>query len=140
MRRVNTIATRRIGGKGKHSGEPSASERKATAESPRNQPSRQRRLWQRPMPFHGSTEHLPTMARSFRLAAEIRNGSLCLGFASEAAMKKFSEKIEPQECANDLRNVGYVSQLSRTRSSGQDQPLEALRGAAGPDSSSRQLT
>ena len=37
--------------------------------------------------FHGSTELLPVVARSFRLAAEIRNGALCLGFASEAVME-----------------------------------------------------
>ena len=84
MRRVNTIATRRLGGKGKHSGEPSASDRRAAVESPRNQSSRLRRLRQWPIRFHGSTELLPVAARSFRLAAEIRSGALCLGFASEA--------------------------------------------------------
>lgn len=72
----------------KNSGEPSVGDRKAISESPRNQSSRQRRLRHRPMPFHSSAEHLPTMARSLRLAAEIRNGALCLGFASEAVMKE----------------------------------------------------
>ena len=37
MRRVNTIATRRLGGKGRQSGEPSDSDRRATAKSPGNQ-------------------------------------------------------------------------------------------------------
>ena len=90
MRRVNTIATRRLGGKGEYSGEPSASNRRATPESPRNQSSRQCRLRQCPMRLHGSTEHLPTMARSFRLAAETRSGRSCLGSASEVVMREFS--------------------------------------------------
>lgn len=59
-------------------------------ESPENQPSRHRRLRQRPMHFHGWTEHLPTMARSFRLAAAIRSDRSCLGFASEAMMEEFT--------------------------------------------------
>ena len=43
MQRVNTIATRRLGGKVRHTGEPSASDRRATAESPGNESCRQRR-------------------------------------------------------------------------------------------------
>ena len=74
-------------GKGKHFGEPSASNRRASPESPGNRSFRQCRLRQWPMRFHGSTERLPPMERSFRLVAELRSGASSFGFTSDAVMK-----------------------------------------------------